>query len=326
MLIAIFGLLLVIELLTHSKRSPSKLGNGVAAALFAGCASVRQTAEQTETRFWLQNMVMQHDYSDAEVARVVGVTPTAVPALLAEFGVERLDLDDANHTEHTIHRSGDARAAIQILPYPGGRHPRIGFLEGAVDPHRGTKVSVFTPWERASYVVVDLPEALWWKTGKNRELLYLAHTHIPTHWDRRGVQLPRIDWTRHADGTLEFRRRLPNGVQFGARITADTDRVEMELFMQNDSRESIAGLATQVCVLLKGARGFAAQTDDNKITIGETVAVQSDDGRRFIVTRWDGGATWNNPLSLHALQPTIPGPRTRPACDGAGRIVLLPGL
>jgi hypothetical protein len=48
-----------------------------------------------------------------------------------------------------------------VLPYPGGRHPRIGFLDGAVNPQRETKISVSTPWDEQSYVVVDLPEAIW---------------------------------------------------------------------------------------------------------------------------------------------------------------------
>lgn len=238
--------------------------------------------EEQDVRFWLRNMVVHHGFSDAEVARVVGGTPEAGPALLAKHGVDRSE------------RIAGERAAIRVFPYPGGRHPRIGFLDGAIDPHRGTKISIFAPWDQRSYVVVDLPEALWWKTGKERELLYLAHTHIPTHWDKLGVRLPRLDWNRHADGTLAFHRRLPNGVEFGARVVPWADRVDMVLFMKNGGRETITGLATQVCVLLKGARGFEAQTNDNKIVIGETVAVRSEDGRRYIVTRWDGGTVWNN--------------------------------
>ncbi len=36
---------------------------------------------------------------------------------------------------------------LLVRPYPGGRHPRIGFLEGAVEPQRETKVSVCSPWD-----------------------------------------------------------------------------------------------------------------------------------------------------------------------------------
>ena len=63
---------------------------------------------------------------------------------------------------------------LLLLPYPGGRHPRIGFLEGAIDPHRDTKCSVFLPW--GGYAVVDVPEAVWCE----KQLVYLAHTHLPT--------------------------------------------------------------------------------------------------------------------------------------------------
>ena len=59
---------------------------------------------------------------------------------------------------------------LLVLPYPGGRHPRIGFLEGAVNPHRDTKCSVFLPWSGGGYAVIDVPEAVW--CGK--ELVYLA--------------------------------------------------------------------------------------------------------------------------------------------------------
>ena len=36
--------------------------------------------------------------------------------------------------------------------------PRIGFLEGAIAPLRGTKASVFLPWDPKSYVVVEPTE------------------------------------------------------------------------------------------------------------------------------------------------------------------------
>jgi hypothetical protein len=63
----------------------------------------------------------------------------------------------------------------RLAPFPGHEHPRIGFLEGAIAPLRGTKAMVFLPWDPDSYVVVDVPEAIF--AGKR--LLFLAHTHIP---------------------------------------------------------------------------------------------------------------------------------------------------
>ena len=46
--------------------------------------------------------------------------------------------------------TGDAPAAV--LPYPGGRHPRTGFRDGAMRPQRDTKISVFPPWKDGGYV------------------------------------------------------------------------------------------------------------------------------------------------------------------------------
>lgn len=33
---------------------------------------------------------------------------------------------------------------LRLLPYPGGRHPRIGFLDGAIDPQRDTSPCGFS--------------------------------------------------------------------------------------------------------------------------------------------------------------------------------------
>ena len=41
--------------------------------------------------------------------------------------------------------------------YVHGDINRRDFLEGAVAPQRETKISVFTPWDDAGYVVADVP-------------------------------------------------------------------------------------------------------------------------------------------------------------------------
>src|SRR4030095_16642887 len=114
-------------------------------------------------------------------------------------------------------RSGDGN--LLVLPYPGGRHPRIGFLDGAVNPWRETKASIFLPWEGAGYVVVDLPEALWSNLG----LTFLAHTHIPTVWDKQQVAIGHRDWTRLAGGALENRFWLPNKLEIDVRVVPRKD-------------------------------------------------------------------------------------------------------
>src|SRR5207244_7508376 len=117
------------------------------------------------------------------------------------------------------HESG-VGGSLRVLPYPGGRHPRIGFRDGAIRPQRETKVSVFAPWADGGYAVADVPEAVWFEpAAKQRELLYLAHTHVPTTWDRRQVTLQPLEWIRNQEGTLSLQRLLPNQVTLGAIIT-----------------------------------------------------------------------------------------------------------
>src|SRR3954453_23613247 len=122
-----------------------------------------------------------------------------------------------------------------MLPYPGGRHPRIGFLEGAVRPQRETKISVFTPWDDSSYVVVDLPEAIWSNLG----LTYLAHTHVPTIWTKQGIELEQMELNRRRNGMLDYSRRLPNGIGFAAKASPLVDSVRMELLLINGTKEKL---------------------------------------------------------------------------------------
>jgi hypothetical protein len=180
-----------------------------------------------------------------------------------------------------------------MLPYPGGRHPRIGFLDGAVDPQRETKISVFTPWDPNSYVVIDVPEAIWSQHG----LLYLAHTHVPTMWTKQNVTLEPLEWKRDdSDSILTFERTLPNGVAFGARAEPLTNSVRMELWLKNGSKETLRDLRVQNCVMLKGAAGFNQQTNANKIFQPPYVAVGSPERTRWIITAWEPlHRAWANP-------------------------------
>ena len=51
--------------------------------------------------------------------------------------------------------------------------------------------------------------------------------------------------------------------------------------------ERMTGLRVQNCVLLKGARGFAAQTNDNKVIRRPYVACRGEDGRRWVIAAWE---------------------------------------
>jgi Carbon-nitrogen hydrolase len=231
----------------------------------------RRPSTEAELRFWLENMAVDHRFTPEEISTATGLT-------LHEAGdaLRRLELTGKTPPPRPL------GGPLRVRPYPGGRHPRVGFLEGAVMPQRETKVSVFTPWDDPSYVVVDVPEAIFANLG----LIYLAHTHVPTVWDKQGITLPRLEWNRREDGSLDSERTLPNGITFGAKVTPTPTEVRMGLWLRNDTRETLTGLRVQNCVMLAGARGFAAQTNKNKVFRPPYAAARSDDGHRWVVTAW----------------------------------------
>jgi peptidoglycan/xylan/chitin deacetylase (PgdA/CDA1 family) len=248
-----------------------------------GCLPLPVEVEATraDLRYWLANMLRDHGYTLAEAAQVCGSTESEVQRQAADWGIRV-----------AASAGPENQGQIRVLPYPGGRHPRIGFLEGAVAPMRGTKASVFLPWDPASYVVVDLPEAIF----SNRGLIFLAHTHIPTVWNEQNLVLDNIDWNREAGASLSFRRMLPDGTSFGASIRPVAQAVEMELWLRNLTHQPLSGLRTQVCVMLKGARDFNGQTNANTLFRQPVAAVRSTSGDRWILTAWEHcGRVWANP-------------------------------
>jgi hypothetical protein len=242
----------------------------------------RKPATDAELRYWLENMVWHHRFTTEEIIAATGFSAAEISAALKRFGVT---------PERRPKRAADA--PLLVLPYPGGRHPRIGFLDGAINPQRETKISVFTPWDESSYVVVDVPEAIWSNLG----LTYLAHTHIPTIFDKQNIKLlPPLEWNRRANGTLDIERRLPNGIGFNAKIVPGTDAVRMELWLTNGTPSALSDLRVQMCVMLKSAIGFTAQTNANKVFAKPYVACKSDSGDRWIITAWEPcQRPWANP-------------------------------
>lgn len=235
---------------------------------------VHQT--QANLDFWLDNMIHHHGYSDDGAALVAGIDPSRIDAWVVEHP--------------TTMRAESAN--VKILPYPGGRHPRIGFLEGAIDPQRGTKASVFLPWEDAGYVVIDLPEAIFSNLG----LTYLAHTHVPTIWEASGVAIPNIDWTLHDDGSLSFERELPNGIVFGSKIAPASRGADCTMWLVNGTDKPLSGLRTQVCVMLKGAPDFNDQSKERRVVDPPVTAVRSKQGNRWVLVAFDRcGRGWANP-------------------------------
>ena len=94
----------------------------------------RKPESEDGLRYWLQNMVWRHRFSTDEIKAATGLDGGEISAALKKFSIT----PDSRPKRQ-------ANAPLLVLPYPGGRHPRIGFLEGAVNPQRETKVSVFTP-------------------------------------------------------------------------------------------------------------------------------------------------------------------------------------
>lgn len=232
-------------------------------------ANARKPKNQSELNQWLEIMSF-HNFTAEEITAATGL-----PLSMSKQHLELpLTTPLASH--------------YPLLPYPGGRHPRIGFHEGAVRPQRETKVSIFAPWDdRSSYVVADVPEAIWYNREEGqRELLYLAHTHVPTLWSRQGVELEKREW-RTERGVLVSDRQLPNGVEFGTRVRAVENHIEFEQWLTNGTDRELTGLRVQNCVMLKGAPEFAQQTQDNKVFRDPYAACRDDDGKRWIITAWE---------------------------------------
>ena len=243
--------------------------------------NARRPETREEMEYWLQNMIWHHRFRAREVRAATGLKFEAVYK-----AQEICDVYRSNWPKR------DVNAPLLVLPYPGGRHPRIGFLEGAIDPQRETKFSVFAPWDPNSYVVADVPEAIWSNLG----LTYLAHTHIDTIWTQKGIELEKLEWNRRADGSLDIERTLPNGIAFGVKARPSTEAVHMEMWLRNGTGQKLTDLRIQNCIMTKMAAGFAEQTNENKVLTNPYVACRSEDGRRWIITAWEGcHRPWGNP-------------------------------
>lgn len=243
--------------------------------------NARRPSNEAELRLWLHNMVWYHRFSPEEVREAIGMSDVEIAAALKRFDIR---------AETKPKRPADA--PLHVLPYPGGRHPRIGFLDGAVRPQRETKISVFTPWDDKSYVVADIPEAIWSNLG----LTYLAHTHVPTVWTKQNVTLEPLEWKRGDAGKLVLERKLPNGIIFGTRVVPGNDAVRMEMWLTNGTKETLTDLRVQNCIMLKGAAGFEQQTNDNKVLEKPYAAAKSSSGDKWVISAWEPcHRAWANP-------------------------------
>ncbi|MCB1120932.1 MAG: polysaccharide deacetylase family protein [Verrucomicrobiae bacterium] len=238
------------------------------------------TQEQVATRqnldYWVDNMRRFHNFSWEEVARATGYSAGEIEKMAASLKQPIKTRDEV----------------LTVLPYPGGRHPRIGFLDGMIDPMRGTKLSIFLPWDPTQYVVLDVPEALFCQLG----LTFLGHTHVPSIWDDKKVTISNSDWAMDSAGVYHNIWSLPNGMEIIVTVTPLRDSVEMQLAVHNGSEVDMEFINTQVCIMFKGAQQFDEQTRDNKVLSDEVAAVHSEDNRHWISTAWEKlRRTWANP-------------------------------
>ena len=245
----------------------------------------RSPPDRDSLRRWLENMVWYHRFKVSEIRMATGLKATEITAALNEFNISsdtrpKRDTDDS----------------LLVLPYPGGRHPRTGFLDGALRPQRETKLSVFLPWDQRQYVVLDVPEAIRRNDEAACGLLYLAHTHVDTMWTKQGIELEALEWQQDSDGAYAFERELPNHVVFGTRATVGKDHVRMEMWLTNGSRETLTELRVQNCVLLKGAPEFINNAVGGTIKAEPFLARRSKQGNHWLITAWEPcQRVWDNP-------------------------------
>lgn len=243
----------------------------------------RSCTSAAELLDWLDNMIVAHRFNAHEVQAATGLS------------FEQATVEVRKRQNQIGEPSGDG-SYLRILPYPGGRHPRRGFLDGAIDPQRETKISIFAPWKDGGYVVVDVPEAVFSNLG----LTYLAHTHIPTIWDKSGQSLPKLEWSKSTDG-YTIRRELPNGLVISSKVTSRLDGADMRIELTNGTNAMLTGLRVQVCTMLKGAAGFNLQQPPESIVEGPCIAIRGLDNReqptqRWILTKWTPNhRVWTNP-------------------------------
>lgn len=252
--------------------------------------NARPLGNEQQRLGWLQNMIIDHRLTPEELRLATGLHSQTAIDFVREFSDRATSLGpDKSSDANTAIDASDS--LLKVLPFPGGRHPRRGFLEGAIDPQRETKISVFSPWDEKGYVVVDVPEAVFSNLG----LTYLAHTHIPTIWDEQNIRLPQLEWTKEADDFVML-RTLPNGIKIRSQVSPGKQGVTMKMSLTNGTSEPLTGLRAQVCVMLSAMPGFSTQTARRSAQLDDLIAVEGDEPGKWIIAGWTPNhRAWTNP-------------------------------
>jgi len=172
-----------------------------------------------------------------------------------------------------------------------------------------------------SYVVVDLPEAIFSNLG----LTFLAHTHIPTIWDARNIWLEKRRLGAPTGRQLQRQQRLPNQITIGAKVRPSVGLVEMELWVRNDSSQKLTGLRTQIWSCSPVPRNSAGRITTRNFSAARFSAASSATGDRWLLTAWDRcGRAWGNPPvpCLHS-DPVLPDCSPEPEVRVRGPTVVL---
>ena len=246
----------------------------------------RTPESDEELERWLKNMVWHHRFTISEVRTATGLSADEVGDAL-----DRFDIRSDNRPQRA------ADAPLLVLPYPGGRHPRVGFIDGCVRPQRETKLSVFAPWGRFG---VRRARRAGGDSAQRRAVARSAvsgHTRTSTPCGRaRGSIWNSSNGRERPSGGYVCIRTLPNGVIFSTTAQPHRDSVRLKMELTNGSDEPLSNLRVQNCVMLKGAPEFAQQTDDNKFISAPYVAVRSAAGNRWVITAWEPcERPWTNP-------------------------------
>ncbi len=246
----------------------------------------RKPENDQQLKYWLENMVWYHQFTTEEIQKATGLSKNEIALSLTKFNINPKS------------KPAKSPEKLTVLPYPGGRHPRSGYLDGAFRPQRETKLSVFSPWNKNEYFVLDIPEAIRRNDEQKHGLLYLAHSHIDTMWTKQGIPLARLEWKENEDGSLEMERTLPNQVVFGTKVFPGVNELKMQMWLKNGSKETLSNLRVQNCIMLKGAPDFCfkKKKDENIVLEKPFVARRSNSGQQWIITAWTPCLkVWENP-------------------------------
>ena len=257
--------------------------------------AARPLTSGTQQSRWLENMVQLHRFSISEISAATGLSDTDVATALQELQLEARPADGTSHQTPLASATPQVDKKIRIAPYPGGRHPRIGFRDGAQWPQRETKMSLFAPWQDGGYVVADFPEAIWWNSESGRELLYLAHSHVPTIWDRKDITLDPIEWESTPQG-WKSTRTLPNGVTFETTAIPRDWAVQFSMTLRNGTTKPLQGVSVQQCLMLGAASGFSDRSNNRHRNTGPFSLASDSSETRWIITAWQNcQRAWTNP-------------------------------